>query len=515
MTSQRPEQMPDDDIPEAVVTARSGISIVWLIPIVAALIGGWIAYKAFSEAGPTITIVFDTAEGLVAGKTMVKYKNVDVGMVEEVALDENMKSVRVTVQMVKGSKKYLTEKARFWVVRARVTAGAVTGLGTLLGGAYIGIDPVAGGKFVKTFRGLEKAPIVTSDRPGQHFILKADRRGSLDIGAPIYFRQIEVGEVVNYQLAEDGESVDFSVFINEPHHIKVTGNTRFWNASGIDVSLSAEGIDVEMESAVSLLIGGIAFEVPENVPRGEPAGENAVFKLHRNHAATLEKEITIKERSLLYFDGSVRGLAIDAPVEFRGIQIGQVIDINAEFIPETEQFVIPVTIEIQPERISGTEKEEQTLEERLSQLDRMVERGLRAQLKTGSLLTGKLFIDLDFLPDAPEEEVRLAGKYPVIPTIPTSLDEMTRSVKSVLEKLQRFPLDRIGDDLTASLGNLDKTIKQAEATLKTVNNMFAPEAPLPQELQDALQEMTAAARSLRVLADYLERHPEALLKGKE
>jgi len=515
MTSQAPEQLPEEDIPEAVVTTRSGISIVWLIPIVAALIGGWIAYKAFSETGPTITISFETAEGLVAGKTMVKYKDVEVGLVQDVVLDKSLDSVLVTVQMHKGAKTYLTEKTRFWVVRARVSAGSVSGLGTLLGGAYIGMDPIAGGKFISKFTGLEKPPVVTSDRPGRHFMLKADRLGSLNIGAPIYFRQINVGEVVSYELADDGESLDFTVFVNAPHHNKVTGNTRFWNASGIDVSLSAAGINVEMESAVSLLVGGIAFGVPDNEPKGEPAAENTVYTLFESHKAALEKTITIKERSLLYFDGSVRGLSAGASVEFRGIQIGQVIDINAKFHAEKGEFIIPVLIEIEPERFGDQIKKTPSDEERLSQLNKLVARGLRAQLKTGNLLTGQLFVDLDFYPDAPQAEVTLSGKHPVIPTIPTSLDEMTRSVKGLLEKLNRFPIDRIGNDLTRSLANLDKTINQAESTLKTIDNMFAPGAPLPQELQTSLQEMTEATRSLRVLADYLERHPEALLRGKE
>ena len=515
MTSKAPEQMPEEDLPEAVVTTRSGISIVRLIPIVAALIGGWIAYKAFSETGPTITISFETAEGLVAGKTKVKYKDVEVGLVEEVALQDDLDTVLVTVQMHKGSKQFLTEDTRFWVVRARIRAGSVSGLGTLLGGAYIGMDPVAGDEFIKTFTGLEKPPVVTSDQPGQHFILKANRLGSLDIGAPIYFRQISVGEVVDYELARDGESIDFKVFINAPHHLKVAANTRFWNASGIDVSLSAEGLSVDMESAVSLLTGGIAFAVPDNEPRGDAAAENTVFTLFDSHEASLQQEYLIKERSLLFFDGSVRGLSKGAPVEFRGIQLGQVLDINAKYDMDSGEFFIPVLVETEPERFGESYREYADEKAHLSRLERLVARGLRAQLKTGNLLTGQLYVDLNFYPDAPKEELRFSGKYPVIPTIPTSLDEMTRSVRTLLKKLNEFPLDQIGNDLTRSLASLDETINQAEATLKTIDNMFAPNAPLPQELQAALEEMTEATRSLRVLTDYLERHPEALLKGKE
>ena len=236
MTDKAAGKMPDDDIPEAVVKPRSGISIVWIIPIVAALIGAWVAYKSYSEIGPTIFITFENAEGLVAGKTKVKFKDVEVGLVKAVDIEKDLKHVLVTVEMHKDAKSYLTEKTRFWIVRARISAGGVTGLGTLLGGAFIAIDPVNGGTFVKNYIGLESVPVVTTDQPGQHFQLKATRRGSLDVGAPIYFRQIKVGEVVSYQLSENGGSVDFKIFVNEPHQLKVMENTRFWNASGLDVS---------------------------------------------------------------------------------------------------------------------------------------------------------------------------------------------------------------------------------------------------------------------------------------
>jgi len=222
MTNPQPDPLSEDAIPEAVASTRSGFSIVWFIPLLAALIGAWVAYSAYSERGPVITITFETAEGLEAGKTKVKYKDVEVGQVEAIDIEADLDRVLVTVQMSKDAEPYLTDKTRFWVVRARITAGNVSGLGTLLGGAYIGLDPVKKGKKKRRFTGLETVPVVTTDQPGQHLNLKASRRGSLDVGSPIYFRQIKVGEVVSYELAKDGESVDFRVFVNEPHHLKIT-----------------------------------------------------------------------------------------------------------------------------------------------------------------------------------------------------------------------------------------------------------------------------------------------------
>ena len=513
MTNQHPDPLSEDAIPEAVASTRSGFSIVWVIPLVAAVIGIWVAYTAYSERGPTITITFESAEGLEAGKTKVKFKDVEVGQVEAIDLGEGLEHVLVTVQMNKGSEPYLTDKTRFWVVRARISAGNVSGLTTLLSGAYIGLDPVEGGEKTRKFTGLETAPIVTTDQPGQHLILKASRRGSLDVGAPVYFRQIKVGEVVSYELAEGGVSVDFKIFINEPHHLQVSENTRFWNASGLDVSLTAEGVVVEMESMVSLLIGGIAFEVPENMRLGKAVPDDSVFTLYDSHADAQVKEVSVRRRYLLYFDSSVRGLTKGAPVEFRGIQLGKVLDIDVEFDAETEEFLIPVLIETEPERLTPVS----TLlseEESLAQLERLVERGLRAQLKTGNLLTGQLYVDLDFYPDAEFAKIDKSGRYPIMPTVPTSIEEITNSVKAVLAKLEDFPLGELGNDLSGVLDNLNTTISQADSTLQTVNRMFAADAPLSQEMQRTLVELAEAARTLRVLADYLDRHPEALIRGK-
>ncbi|GMQ89620.1 MAG: MlaD family protein [Gammaproteobacteria bacterium] len=513
MTNPHPDPLSEEAIPEAVTATRSGFSIIWLIPLVAALIGAWVAYKAISERGPVITIVFDSADGLEAGKTKVKFKDVEVGQVEAIDLGADLEHVLVTVEMKAGSEPYLTDRTRFWVVRARISAGNVSGLDTLLSGAYIGLDPVEEGEKTRTFTGLETVPVVTTDQPGQHLVLKATRRGSLDVGAPVYFRQIKVGEVVSYKLAEGGESVDFRIFINAPHHLQVTENTRFWNASGLDLSLTAEGVEVEMESMVSLLIGGIAFEVPEYMRLGEPVPDNSVFTLYDSHEDALVKEVSIKRRYLLYFDSSVRGLSKGAPVEFRGIQLGKVIDIDVEFDAETEEFLIPVLIETEPERLTPVSLL-LSEEENLAQMERLVVRGLRAQLKMGNLLTGQLYVDLDFYPDAEFAEIDKSGPYPVMPTTPTSIEEMTRSVKAILKKLEDFPLGEIGDDLTGTFENLNKAITQADNTLQTVNRMFAADSPLTQELQQTLTELAEAARTLRVLADYLDRHPEALIKGK-
>ena len=437
MTNLPSEQQPADAIPEAVVKTRSGVSIVWLIPLIAALIGGWLAWKALSEQGPTITVSFKNAEGLEAGKTKIRYKDVVVGQVENIDLSDDLTHVIVTAKLVKGAGDYLTDKTRFWVVRASVRAGQVSALGTLLSGAYIGIDPVTEGKSARHFQGLETPPVVTTGQPGHHFVLKASRRGSLDVGAPVYYRQIQVGEVVAYDIGEDTESIDFKVFIHAPYDQKVHENTQFWNASGLDVSVTAQGIKVDTESMVSILIGGIAFGPSDSDAAGAVAQEGQVFHLYENREAAKKKEYAEKRRFLLYFDGSVRGLSPGAPVEFRGIQIGEVVDVKLQIDVMTRQFQIPVLIDVEPERVTPTgqlppEWERLDKQERQNRVfDQLVAQGMRAQLKTGNLLTGKLIVDMDIYEKVKPAEIDYSGAYPVMPTVPTSLEEISSRVATI------------------------------------------------------------------------------------
>ena len=519
MTNPQPEQ-PADAIPEAVVTPRSGISIVWLIPVIAALIGGWLAWKAFSEQGPTITISFKSAEGLEAGKTKIKYKDVEIGLVNNVELSKDLTHIMVTAQLVKGAEEYLTDKTQFWVVRASVRAGQVSGLGTLLSGAYIGIDPVTTGKSTRHFEGLETPPVVTTDQPGHYFMLRAGRRGSLDVGAPVYYREIQVGEVVAYHVGEDADSIDFKIFVHAPYDKKVHENTRFWNASGLDVSVTAQGIKVDTESLVSILIGGIAFGTPENESPGSVPQEGQVFPLYDNREAAKQKKFAEKRRFLLYFDGSVRGLSPGAPVEFRGIEIGEVVDVKLQLNAVTQEFQIPVLIDLEPERVTRTgqippEWENLSKKERQNRFfDQLVAQGLRAQLKTGNLVTGKLFVDLDIYVKARTAAIDYSGTYPVLPTIPTSLEELTNRVSAILDKLDQFPIDRIGKNMDATLEGLQLTVTQTQKTLAALEKTLNTDSPLQQQLQQTLEELSGAARSLRLLADYLERNPEAILRGK-
>ena len=553
MNEQKTEESLPEEIPEAVVQSRiSQFSIVWIIPLVAVLIGVWLIYKAQSEKGPTITMTFQTAEGLEAGKTKIKYKEVDLGQVQKISLGPDLSQVVVTAKLVKQAEDLISENTRFWVVRARINVSGVSGLGTLFSGAYIGMDPGKPGKPANQFTGMEEPPTVTTDLPGRHFVLKAEQRGSLDTGSPVYFRQIRVGQVVGYQLNEDGQSVTIKVFINSPYHRFVYKNSRFWNASGLDLSIGAAGVQLNTESLVTMLVGGISFDVPSYLETGDPAAADQVFNLYENYAASQEKTYQAKNYWVLYFEGSVRGLSPGAPVEFRGIKIGKVVDINLEFNAVNRNFRIPVLVEIEPERFIPTVEIDRE-EKHRGILDFLVAKGFRGQLKIGNLITGQQLVSFDIFPNALRRQIYWNDPHPEFPTVPTPIEEIGSQVSRILTKLDSMPLDEIGKDLRDTVASTKKlmgapelteaarnlngilrqtqqliaelrtgitpdisaTLAQAKQSLAAVETTLNEDSPLQVNINSALVELIAAARSLRALTDYLERHPEALIYGKK
>lgn len=520
--------------PEAIVRSRSLPSIVWLIPLVAAVVGLYLAYVAWSEAGPTIRISFETAEGLVAGQTKLKYKDVEFGVVDSVELTDDLSHVVVTANLVNGISRYLTENTRFWVVRAQVSAGQVTGLETVFSGVYIAVDPSDEGEPQRSFEGLEKAPVVTSDKPGTVFQLRAEELGSVEVGSPVYYRWLNVGQVAAYELSESGEFVSVQVFIEAPHDQRVRSTTRFWNASGLDATLSAEGVQVDSPSLITMLVGGIAFETPATVTVARDVPQNMVFELYPNKQATNRPRYSLKSRFLLYFEDSVAGLVAGSPVEFRGIKIGQVLDVDLILDPETGDIRIPVIIEIEPERMGLGE--DSIEEEGFERVQTMVANGFRGSVATGNFLTGQKKVDFNFFPDAEPAEVVLGEAYPILPTSSGGFDAIAERVGRIVDKVDRIPLESIGANLDSALGSLATTLEEVkelagtansevmpglaasmgklEETLTSADTLIAPDSPVAQELEALMIELAEAARSIRVLAERLEEHPEELLRGK-
>ena len=507
--------------PESRVVSRkkTRLSLVWVVPIVAALAGAWVTVTRILGEGPTIEIVLKTAEGLEAGKTKIRYNGVDVGEVSAIRLSDDHATVIATAQMVPKSEPFLVEDTRFWVVRPRVSGANVTGLGTLISGAYIGVEIGHDKKVRRRFQALDTPPVVTSDVPGRYFVLHSPDLGSLEVGTPLFFRRLQVGQVVSYELQKDGKSLDVKVFVNAPYDQYVTPNTRFWHASGFDVSLNAGGLSVQTQSVMSILIGGVAFETPATGPVLSPADADSVFPLFANRAQAFKPASRNPQTYVLLFRESLRGLSIGAPVEFRGIPIGEVTEIGARVDPKTFDFVAPVTVELDPQRL-GVQVADLPLgsdlaDVRRTLIDSLIAHGVRAQLQTGSLITGARYVAFDFFANAPVAKVDWTQDPVELPTIPGQLEAIEARVVNIIKKLDEIPFKGIGDDLRKTIGELDRTLTSARGTLDKTGEMVGPSSPLSAELENTMQELSRAARALRVLADYLERHPESLIRGKE
>ena len=322
--------MSEQQIDNVAVSTYSGPSVVWLVPLITAIVGAWLVFHTLSDQAPIATISFETAEGIEAGKTRIKYKSVDIGLVEEVAFASDFESVVLTASFNQGMENFLRRNTRFWVVRPQLSVQGVSGLSTLVSGSYIEIDPGPGSPQTH-FVGLERMPLITTDDAGTRITLISDSLDSISRGSPIYYQGILAGEALGYELASDAKSVYIHAFIRDPFDRLVRGNSVFWNVSGVDVSVGANGVEVRTASVQSLLFGGIAFETPQTLEVTAANIEDLIFTLYDDYAEIEEKSFVRKLQFVLYFTGSVRGLNPGAPVEFKGIKIGEVLDIRLEF----------------------------------------------------------------------------------------------------------------------------------------------------------------------------------------
>lgn len=528
-------------LPAPSVVRRRLPSLIWFVPAIAAAVGLWLVVHAWLQQGPEITIRFASAGGVEAGKTKIRYKEVDIGMVQAVAISDDRKGVRISAQLNKQVRDLLAADSKFFIVRPRIAGGTVSGLSTLFSGPYIAIEPGAAPETSESFVGLESPPVITNDVPGREFVLRGEDKGSLDFGTPIYYRRVEVGHVTRYALEPDGQGVQVGIFVIAPYDRFVTANSRFWHASGVDLSLDANGLNVSTQSLVSIVEGGIAFQDLSDVsPVSDPAPAGSSFALYSNRAQALQPPDTHRERYVMHFTGSLRGLQVGAPVDLRGIVIGEVRSLGVEYEHGGSMLRFPVTVDVYPDRLRSRSANGQLPQASGAQtrliLNQLIANGLRGQLRMSNLLTGQLYIAMDFFPDAPKASVDWSKAPPVIPTRPGGPGEFQDALARFADKIDRIPVDQLATRLSDALMSLDQTLRdtrklvdhldtdvapqatrtltEAERTLKAAGSVLSEDAPLQQDLQRALKAVTESAQSLAVLSDYLERHPESLLRGK-
>lgn len=522
----------DDQILEAtdiVINKKTELSLIWLLPVVALLVSTWLIVKSINERGPVIRISFPTAEGLEVDKTKIKYLDVEVGKVTEISINEDLKTIWVTAQMNSSAANYLHKNTSFWVVRPQVGLGGVSGLGTLLSGSYIEIKPGDGPK-EHYFTGLSAAPLLKNNIEGTHYILETNNLGSMKPGTPINFHGITVGEVLSHRLSEEGNAIRLTVFVNKPYDQFVRKNSRFWIDSGIDLSAGADGFKVRTGPLISLLSGGIAFRASAEDTVKDIQSENSIFPLYDTYDLSTQVVYQNILKYVMYFNGSVRGLTIGAPVQFRGIPIGKVTDINLELDKKTAEIHIPVTVELETDRIKAIDQKNRPIDKNV--MSQLINKGLRAQLQTGSLLTGQLLIDLDFHPKSKIVLSDNKTSLPEFPTTASSLDQFTHSANIIMDKVAKLPLEELTDNASHTLVALKQasdaagstliaaqaTLKSTEETMQSAHRTLAglePGSTMHYELEQLLRQLNQTTISIKQLTDYLQQNPESLVRGKK
>ncbi len=516
---------------------RWSVSLVWLVPAVAIAIAASLLVRSVFLTGPRIEIEFKSADGVEAGKTEVRYKEVIIGKVVSVALRDDRKRVVVVVQLNRSAASFAVEDTSFWVVRPRIGAAGVSGLGTLFSGAYIGTDAGVSPQSRREFVGLEAPPFVLRGEPGRVFVLHTDDLGSLDVGSPVFHKRAPVGRVVGYTLDADRDELSLKVFVEAPYQKLVTRDTRFWNASGIDLTLNASGLSVNTQTLASVLAGGLAFETPPGRQRAAPAPENTVFRLFNDRRTALAPPDGEAVPIRMVFEQSVRGLSPGAAVDLLGVEIGRVRSVALQYDGQRKRFPAEVVADIYPLRLGAVRtallRDIGGSGGDIEVIQKLVANGLRSQLRTGNLLTGQLYVALDFIPGPKQKAPASVDGMVRMPTAPGTLSELQPQIAEIVQKVSKIPFDEIGRDLrttlqraSAAIGQLtpdaqkalaevQRTLQKTQATLDSLDrNIADPNAPVQRNLEDTLIELQRTSRALRVLADYLQQHPESLLRGK-
>lgn len=524
--------MTDHDSPSPeILPRRWRPSLIWLVPGIASFTGLFLLIQLWMSAGPEVSITFQTASGLQAGKTEVKYKDVTVGLVKSIVLSPDSQRVLVTVALMKNAQNLAKADTRFWVVRPRVGMGGISGIDTLLSGAYISLDTGTSEKSGSLFQGLESPPTVINGMPGKQFEVVADDLGSLDIGSAVYYRRIPVGRVSSYALRPDGKGVSVNIFIDAPYDRFVTPSTRFWNASGVDLSLNSDGLQLKTQTLASVIAGGIAFANPPESGASLPSGGHSVFHLADDQASAMAPQDGTPQILQLRFQQSLRGMQTGAPVEFSSVKLGKVTAIDLDFEPAGSRFISVVTLEVYPNRLGRVlqklpKPQKDGDKQAAFFLRDLVQHGLRAQARTGNLLTGQLYISLDFVPGAAPVPFDLNARPLRIPTLNGGFDHLQEQLATIIGKVSKMPIESIGNNLNATLGNLNQTLiqvngqvlpqttqtlRQLDQTMKGAQALLAADSPL----FSTLAEFQRTLYSLRTLSGLLTRQPQALLTGRQ
>ncbi len=492
------------------------LTAIWLIPLVAAVLGIWMVVFTYLTEGPEIEITFKTAVGLVAGKTRVKFRNVEMGVVQEVALSDDMESVIAVVKLEREAMPLLGEDTRFWVVTARVGGGGISGLDTLLSGAYIEISPATTESEAREFVALDQPPLTPIGAPGLSLVLLSERSASVSSGDPVLYNGFKVGRVESVTFDPESQKIRYVIFIDAPYHSLVNSSVRFWDVSGISLSVGAEGFRVSTGSLETILRGGVTFSTAPGLGPGQTVEHNTEFRLFASYDAILKSPFEHRAYYVVAFDQSLRGLLPGASVEYRGIQVGQVEGILAKELfkrslqvgDEAKGNPIPVLVYLEPGRVEMPDTEG-SLELLRNIITETVKNGMRASLTTASLLTGAQVVTIDFYDDVPAAGLGEFEEYTTIPTVASGLGQLEHRISTLLDKVNSLPLDKTVSTVNLAVVELNRTL----AALRNILEVDSLQT-IPVEVEGTLAAVRSIleADSSRNLAGELDKTLVALRK---
>jgi len=465
------------------------ISPIWLIPLLALAVALWMVWQESAGTGPQVQVLISDAEGLEAGKTPVRVRNVDVGLVSEISLNDDMSAAVLTIDMNENTQRMLTVDSEFWVVKPRIGRQGVSGLSTLLSGAYLRLQPGSAEQTTTRFKALEEPPVTPQQTPGRRITLTSSVNAAVVVGDSVQYRGVSVGQVEKVAFNVDNRTMEYQVFVEQPYDELLTENTRFWLQSGLSLRWNASGLDVSLGSFESLLGAGINFGVPEGQPSGEKIAESRTFELFASEEAARQQGFVNGIDYVILLDESVAGLEEGAPVQFKGVRVGTVLKVPLRWNPTDDDQAplkqIPVLVRYEPERMDGLVPDTR-IEYWRERLPELFEQGLRANIRASNLLTNTLYVDLRFYPEAEAVAEQEFAGYPVLPSMVSDFSRLEEKLNQLLDKFNGLQLEASLNEFSEAMTATQTSAEEIEALAQSVAKIVAQ--PGMQELPQLLQQ---------------------------
>jgi paraquat-inducible protein B len=497
------------EIPEIEESTKFNfITSIWIVPFIAVMIAGWLAYQYYDQLGPEIRIVFPENVGLQAGQSHIKYRDVPVGTVKRIELEESGSGVVVVARMDKTATPYLNEYTKFWIVKPEVGIGGVSGLDTLISGTYIEMYAQKGGTYKEKFVGLEHA--YRNIGGGEHFVLNTPKgESAVKVGTPLYLKNVKVGQVEYVVLSLDGTSVDVIVFIDKSYVPYVHTDSKFWVRSTLEVGLANGSLDVKIAPVTDLIQGAIEFSSTGRDKKMQ-IPDNFVFRLYKNKNVIESKKVgyggKFVKRFLIRTQDSIAKLKQHALVRYDGFEVGKVNKIKLNYDRKTHKMEGKVVIELDTSVFEDPDDANHSSGER--NFYQAVREGLRAQIVPSDPISGMLYVDLTFEHNDSSRTIIEEKGIAVLPSIPYHGNSIMAGINRIVEKVNALQLESLIAALTKTVEESRQPIAHADEVLvslkKSIDDLHSVTSKrsfktMPDEIDKTLKELTHTLRTAKKL----------------